>query len=116
MSSNSVTLTSGSSTSATVTVNSAITIGSTHFGWGVGGGGALLAGIFLVFVPRRRRTLPRICCLLTLTFLAGVLGCSGPQSATPTVFKANAGTYTVLVTGTSSSGAVHDATVTVIVQ
>jgi hypothetical protein len=46
------------------------------------------------------------------------VGCGGASGGSngPVITNAKAGTYNVLVTGTSSTGAVHDAVVTVIVQ
>jgi subtilase family serine protease len=118
MSAGSVTLAASGSTSATVTINSSITTGSVHYGWRVGGGGVVLAGLLLVFLPRRRRLLPLVCCLLSVALIAGTVGCGGASGGSkgPVITNAKAGTYNVLVTGTSSTGAVHDAVVTVIVQ
>jgi hypothetical protein len=120
VSTGSVTLASGGSTTATVTINAAVTTGSVRYGWRIGGGGVVLAGLMLLFLPRRRKLLPLVCCLLSFAVIAGTVGCGGSSGAASggghVTTNAKAGTYTVLVTGTSLTGVVHDATVTVIVQ
>jgi len=114
ISSSSITLAAGASSSATVTLTSVATSASNHLGWGAGGSGVVLAGLFLLLLPRRRRLPALFCCLLSLGVLAGASGCGGHTNVvTP---SARPGTYTVLVTGTASNGVVHDAAVTVFVK
>jgi FtsP/CotA-like multicopper oxidase with cupredoxin domain len=70
-------------------------------GWLAASGGASLACVFLLALPRRqwRRT-----AMLVLSFIAVVftaIGCSGTTKTDPGTAK---GTYTVVVTGTAGSG------------
>jgi subtilase family serine protease len=104
------TVTAGSP-SATLTI---FTIGASSaaivkprlpFGWLVGSGATLLAGIFLIEIPLFRRR-PRITvpAFLALALLAVALGCGGSSSSTsvppPTT---PAGSYSVKITGTSGT-------------
>jgi hypothetical protein len=71
-------------------------------GWFAAGGGASLACLFLVLLPRRRW---RGKAMLALGFVAFVFTAIGCGSATKTDPGTAKGTYTVVVTGTAGSGA-----------
>jgi FtsP/CotA-like multicopper oxidase with cupredoxin domain len=82
-------------------------------GWLAAGGGASLACIVLLIFPRRRGFYTTLCVLLfaATTFL--VIGCGGGGGSKTNPGTA-AGTYAVIVTGTSGSGtAMYQTTVNV---
>ncbi|MBB5062450.1 choice-of-anchor D domain-containing protein [Granulicella mallensis] len=72
------------------------------------GGGAVLAGLFLIGVPTRRRRWTAMMMMVWLVVAAGAIGCGGSGgsnsgsggSSTPAT---STGTYTFQVTGTDSS-------------
>jgi hypothetical protein len=70
-------------------------------GWLAASGGASLACIVLLILPRRRgrNTVLCILALLAATFIA--MGCGGSSKTDPGTAQ---GTYTVVVTGTAGSG------------
>jgi hypothetical protein len=115
LSASSVSLTAGGSTAATVTISSTTTSASSQVRWGIGGGAAVLACLLFAFLPRRRYRTSLVCCLLSLAVVAGATGCGGSPNST-VVKSTPTKTYTVLVTGTSSTGVVHNAAITVVVQ
>jgi FtsP/CotA-like multicopper oxidase with cupredoxin domain len=71
-------------------------------GWLAAGGGASLACIVLMVLPRRRgrRTALSVFAILAIAFL--VIGCGGGSAKTDP--GTTAGTYTVVVTGTAGTG------------
>jgi subtilase family serine protease len=88
-------------------------------GWFGAGSGVALAGLVLLILPRRRR----LSALLVVLLSAGaieVLGCgSGTPTATSTITGTPAGTYSVLITATSTNNGVtstHTQAITYIVQ
>jgi subtilase family serine protease len=89
------------------------------FGWLPASGGALLAGIFVLGVPsRRRRHLAGLGLVLLVFFAAGV-GCGGGSSSGGSTKTGGtpAGSYSITVTAASTSPALsHTANVTVAVQ
>jgi hypothetical protein len=118
-------------TSTTVTINTVTpytptTTAATRQGgkgWLGQAGGGLLACVLLLVLPKRHRfgrtLLGVLACVL---MLGSAIGCSGGGNpgpsgpTTPTNQSAAAGNYTVLVTGTSATGVVHNTVVTVSVQ
>ena len=74
-------------------------------GWLVGGGGASLACVFLLGLPRRRGRGSALFVLTLLAILFTVIGCGGTAKIDPGTAK---GTYTVVVTATGSSGSSQD--------
>jgi hypothetical protein len=82
------------------------------------GGGLSLAGIFLMFTPRKRRLLSSLAvmclCFGTFTGMLGLTGCGGGSS----ISQAPKGTtkLTITATPTGSSAPVQTLTVTVTVQ
>lgn len=79
--------------------------------------GGLFAGVFLVGMPSRRRwstTLRWLAFALCLT----IVGCGGGKSSTPPIIKPGTpmGTFSVVVTGTSSSGATSSLPFALVVQ
>jgi hypothetical protein len=80
-----------------------------------------LAGMLLLFLPKRRRRGRIVLLLLFSAVLSAGIGCSGTSTPAPPVVtttntNAPAGTYNVGVTGTAGSGIIHDTTITVVVQ
>jgi FtsP/CotA-like multicopper oxidase with cupredoxin domain len=71
-------------------------------GWFVAGGGTSLACLCLLALPRRRGRILLV--LFSMAFLFGAIGCSGAVK-TGTDPGTTKGTYMVVVTGTSGSGA-----------
>lgn len=71
-------------------------------GWLVAGGGASLACIVLLILPRRRWRNTAICILAVLAIAFTLIGCGGGSAKTDP--GTAAGTYTVVVTGTAGSG------------
>jgi hypothetical protein len=86
----------------TVTVGSVLTSASSQPNWYFGGGGVVMAGLFFVFLPRRRRLSSVLCCLLSVAVILGASGCGGHTDSS-VKSSTQPGTYTVLVTGTSST-------------
>jgi hypothetical protein len=89
------------------------------FGWLGASGGALLAGIFLLGVPSRRRRHVASLGLMLLVFFAAGLGCGGGSSSSGNAKTGGtpAGSYTITVTATSTTPALsHTANVAVTVQ
>jgi FtsP/CotA-like multicopper oxidase with cupredoxin domain len=70
-------------------------------GWLVAGGGATLACVFLLILPRRRWRNAALSILAVLAIAFTVLGCGGSAKIDPGTAK---GTYTVIVTGTAGNG------------
>lgn len=94
------------------------------------GGGTMLAGLFLIGVPARRRRWMPMLALLLIVVVAGVVGCAGSGSSNSgsdgsgsgpggsSIPATTAGTYTFTVTGVDSanSSITTSANVVVIVQ
>ena len=122
LSSSSIALSSGTTTgTSTLTIKTNSTAGlhgqDAPLGPLFGGASAVFAGVFVLGIRKRRRSLAVALTLLTLAFLLAAVGCSGGGSSgggggggstTP------AGSYTVTVTGTSGS-ATHTTNVSVTV-
>ncbi len=70
-------------------------------GWLAAGGGASLAGVFLLALPRRRGRGRAMFVLTLVAILVTVIGCGGTAKTDQGTPK---GTYTVVVTGTAGSG------------
>ena len=70
-------------------------------GWLAAGGGASLACVFLLVLPRRRGRGSAMLVLTLMAVLFTVIGCGGTAQTDPGTPK---GTYTVVVTGTAGSG------------
>jgi hypothetical protein len=83
-------------------------------GWGLTTVPAL-AGLLLLCLPKRRRIRALLSILLACAVLAGVSGCSSVPPLPNEQVNASAGNYTVIVTGTSSSGT-HNLPITVTVH
>jgi subtilase family serine protease len=89
------------------------------FGWLPASGGWLLAGIFVLGVPSRRRRYLAGLGLMLLVFFAAGVGCGGGSSSSGSTKTGGtpAGSYTITVTAASTSPALsHTANVTVAVQ
>jgi len=69
--------------------------------WLAAGGGASLACVFLLALPRRRWRGSAMLLLSLMAILFTAIGCGGPGKTDPGTAK---GTYTVVVTGTAGSG------------
>jgi len=84
-------------------------------GW-LGGGGLVLASFALCGLLGRRRRVG-LFCVAMLAVVGVIAGCGGGSSGTkpPPPPPSDAGTYSVMVTGTSASGIVHSARITVVV-
>lgn len=88
------------------------------FGWLPASGGALLAGMFILGVPSRRRRHLAGLGLMLFVFVSAGAGCGGGSSSSSGSTKSGgtpAGSYNVTVTATSGSVS-HTATITVTVQ
>ncbi len=77
---------------------------------GLGGGGTLLAGLFLLGFPARRRRRLAMIGLVWMVAVAGIVGCGGgggsnSGSGGSTTSATSAGTYTFQVTASDSSNA-----------
>jgi FtsP/CotA-like multicopper oxidase with cupredoxin domain len=70
-------------------------------GWFVAGGGASLASLILLLVPRRRWRTEAMIALALIALVFTVIGCGGGAKIDPGTAK---GTYSVVVTGTAASG------------
>ena len=123
----SITLLSGGNGTATLTIETTLAtptpLARSHrqIPWGLGGGGALLAGVFVLFLPSSRRRWISMLALALMIAGTGVIGCgSGKQlqSTGPSVPSTTAGNYTFTVTGTDSvnSKITVSTTVTITVQ
>jgi sugar lactone lactonase YvrE len=125
----SVTLAAGANGTSTFTVNttaasnSALARPSRKNLWGLGGGGALLAVVFLVGIPSRRRRWLSMLAIVFIAVAACTIGCGGSGGSggggggngTPAT---TAGNYTFTVTGTDSANSkiTVSTTVTISVQ
>jgi subtilase family serine protease len=103
----------GSSTTTTMTVSttaphvlsgtSASVQPPRGFSWLAAGGGGLLAGVFLIGASSRRRRVAGLG-LMLLVFFAAEVGCGGGSSSgNAKTGGTPAGSYTIVVTGTSGS-------------
>lgn len=99
-----------------VSVKSAAAKRPNGFGWFMVSGGASLAGVFLLAAPTRRRRWSSVLGLVLFAFLAAGIGCGGGGTTTPSDPGTPAGSYSVVVTGTSGGGTPVTATVMVTVQ
>jgi subtilase family serine protease len=109
-----------STTSGTVT----LTINTAHAAlepagipfWFTSGGG-LLAGVFLIAIPSRRRRWGMALALVTVALILAAVGCGGSSSSTPkgTGSGTPAGSYTVAVNATDGTTS-HTTNVSVAVQ
>jgi FG-GAP-like repeat len=89
---------------------------SRGFGW-VAVGGSMLAGIFLLGVPSRRRRRAAGLALMVLVFLTAGVSCGGSGSSGGKTGGTPAGSYTITVTATSSIPQLsHTANLVVTVQ
>jgi hypothetical protein len=77
--------------------------------WGLGGGGATLAGLIMFCIPSRRRRLLSMLTLLFVVASMGAIGCGGnggsrgdSGNSTPAT---TAGNYTFTISGTDASNA-----------
>jgi subtilase family serine protease len=93
------------STAASHSISSAVRPSSSGFGWVMASSSALLAGIFFLGVPERRRRRVAGFGLMLLVFLAAGLGCGGGSSSSGSTQTGGtpAGTYTITVTATSGT-------------
>jgi subtilase family serine protease len=111
---------SSSATSGTVT----LTINTAHAAlepagipfWFTSGGG-LLAGVFLIAIPSRRRRWSAALALVTVALIVGAVGCGGSSSSTPKGSGSSTpvGSYTVAVNATDGT-TTHTTNVSVAVQ
>jgi trimeric autotransporter adhesin len=122
-------------TSATLTINASSTSAALRpqgrSGWFLASGGAALAGVLLLGLPKRRRKWQALLGLLFIVIVTAGIGCGGgsggntpPPPVTPTGSN-NSGnngnaaskTYTVVVTGVPASSTIsHNVAVSVAVQ
>jgi peptidoglycan/LPS O-acetylase OafA/YrhL len=72
--------------------------------WLMAGGGATLACVFLLILPRRRWRNAALLILLAVAIVSTVVGCGSPAKIDPGTAK---GTYTVVVAGTAGSGSLQ---------
>jgi subtilase family serine protease len=94
------------STAASHSISSAIRPWSSGFGWMMASSSALLAGVFFLGVPERRRRRMAGLGLMLFVFLAAGLGCGGGSSSNGGSTQTGgtpAGTYNITVTATSGS-------------
>src|SRR5579864_2340569 len=111
---------SSSTTSGTVT----LTINTSHAAlepagvpfWFTSGGG-LLAGVFLIAIPSRRRRWSVALALVTVALIVAAVGCGGSSSSTPKGSGSGTpvGSYTVAVNATDGTTS-HTTNVSVAVQ
>jgi hypothetical protein len=125
LASSTVTVGSTGIASTMITLNTVTPIASeavpTGLGWpGKTTTGTALAALLLLVLPRRKRFGKVLFSLLAIGVFSAALGCGhsnpGPTSTAPTTQIAAKGNYTVIVTGTSTNGAVHNVPITVTVQ
>jgi hypothetical protein len=116
-------LTLNGTATATLTLNAFTTSTAmdTHSKWLGETAAPVLACLLLLVIPNRRRYGRLVMALLFTAILSAGIGCGGKSSqpapiVVTTTTKAPVGTYTVVVTGTSGSGIVHNTTSTVVVQ
>jgi subtilase family serine protease len=88
---------------------------SPGLGWFASGGGALLAGFFVMGAPSRRRRWSGLFGILFLTLVAAGISCGGGSSSHTSKPGTPAGTYTIAVTATSGS-LTHTTNVAITVQ
>jgi hypothetical protein len=134
---NPTSVTVNGNTTATLTINASTPASSVRSAsasarrmeWLAAGGGAALAGVFLLGLPARRRRWRSMLGLVCLAVLAAGIGCGGGggSSSTPTppttptppptsgATATPAGTYTIVVTGSQGTTLAHAIAVTVIV-
>jgi len=107
----SVTITAGGSGTATVTVkttaaSSSAKLQPSHMNlWGLGGG-TVLAGLLMLWIPNRRRRWLSMVLLLWVLGAAATIGCGGgggTGKSVPAVGATTAGNYTFTLTGTDSA-------------
>jgi hypothetical protein len=128
-------LAAGGSTTATITINTAVPATSSKLQQNSspfkGFVAPVLAGMLFFLLPNRRRYGRVLVALLFCAVLGTAIGCGGgsepaPPAPTPTptptpaptpvLTNAAPGTYNVVVTGTLPNGVTHNAAITVIVQ
>jgi len=110
--------------STTINLNTVTPIASETIPSGIGlpgktATGTALALLLLFVLPRRKRFGKVLFALMAFAALSAGLGCGHngqPAATAPTTQDAARGNYTVIVTGTSASGAVHNLPITVTVQ
>jgi hypothetical protein len=126
---NPTSVTVNGNTTATLTINATAPASSARrMEWLAAGGGAALAGVFLLGLPARRRRWRSMLTLVCLAILAVGIGCGGgggnssttpPTTPTPPptsgATPTPAGTYTIVITGTQGTSLAHAIAVTVIV-
>jgi subtilase family serine protease len=105
---------------AYTTTTSKLTLPEPPGGWYRTGSGAVLAGLLLLVLPRRRR-IPGLLAIMLGVATLGVIGCtSSPAAVSTTVTTPTpAGTYPVLIQATATINGVvttHSATITYTVQ
>jgi hypothetical protein len=133
---NPTSVTVNGNTTATLTINASTPASSVkspgpsarRTEWLAARGGAVLAGVFLLGLPARRRRWRSMLGLVCFAILAAGIGCGGgggssstPPPTTPTppptsgATPTPAGNYTIVVTGTQGSTLTHAIAVAVIV-
>jgi hypothetical protein len=80
-------------------------------------GGGLLAGVFLIAIPSRRRPWSVALALVTVALIVAAVGCGGSSSSTPKGSGSGTpvGSYTVAVNATDGTTS-HTTNVSVAVQ
>ncbi|MGC2193556.1 MAG: S53 family peptidase [Terriglobales bacterium] len=103
-------------TAAHVVAGPGIALGRGSAPFWLAGSGTLLAGVFVLGIPARRRRWRVAGAMLVFALLAAAVGCSG-GSSTPHSSGTPAGTYTATVTATpAGGGTAHTTTVSITVQ
>jgi subtilase family serine protease len=90
-----------------------------RLGWLAASGGAMLAGLFVLGVPSRRRRWGAMLELLLFAFLAAGIGCGGGSHTPPPMINPGTpiGNYTIAVTATTTnSSTTHTTNVTLTVR